>query len=259
MRPAAIWNAGDYAAAGDRWAQASADLALDLAAPGRAVLDLACGPGAFAIAAARAGARATGLDASPALLELARSRAAAAGVPVDWIEADMTAIPSPDDAFDTVASAFGCMFAPDPAAMAAEMVRVCRPGGTVAALAWTPESAFGRMGPLAADFLPSGPGASPVARWERPESVAELFARLPVDLVCTEHVVEVAWDGFDQAVYEISELNPAWLAVRAAVEPSGRWPELVGRLGGLFAAHGRHEGSRFVLPVPYLRSTAALR
>lgn len=255
----AMWSTGNYAAAGDRWARASVDLAAEVAAPGQRFLDLACGPGTLAIAAARIGANVTGLDASPTLLDLARSRAADAGLPVTWTEADMTQIPSADASFDTVASAFGCMFAPDSVAMAAEMVRVLRPGGTAAALAWTPESAFGRMSPMVAAYLPPGQGDSPAGRWARPDSVTALYADLPVDVTCTEHTVEVVWDDLDQAVYEINELNPVWLSIRAGVEPTGRWPELVGELRALLESHGRQGGGRFVLPLPYLRSVARLR
>lgn len=255
----AMWSAGNYAAAGDRWAQASVDLAAETASAGRRFLDIACGPGTLAIAAARIGAEVTGLDAAPALLALARGRAEDAGVPVTWVEADMTRIPSPDASFDTVASAFGCMFAPDAAAMAAEMVRVLRPGGTATALAWTPESAFGRTSPMVVPYLPPGAGESPAERWASPEKVAEVYADLPVDVTCAERTVEVVWDDLDQAVHEIIDLNPVWLSIRAGVEPTGRFPELVGELRELLASHGRDEDGRFVLPLPYLQSTATLR
>jgi 2-polyprenyl-3-methyl-5-hydroxy-6-metoxy-1,4-benzoquinol methylase len=85
MDAGALWSRGDYAAAGDRWAEASVRVAEAYAAPGEDVLDVACGPGVLAIAAAKAGARATGLDAAPALLDLAKARAAAAGAAVDWV------------------------------------------------------------------------------------------------------------------------------------------------------------------------------
>ncbi|RRS01391.1 class I SAM-dependent methyltransferase [Glycomyces terrestris] len=255
MDAGALWSRGDYAAAGDRWAEASTRVAEAHAAAGLDVLDIACGPGALAIAAARAGARVTGLDAAPALLDLARTRAEAAGVAVDWIEADMTALPVPDEAFDLVASAFGCMFAPDPEAMAAELVRVCRPGGRIAVLAWTPESAFGAMGPLAGAYLPGQGVGAPVHRWARADSVREVFAGLPVELESTVRTVNVVWADLDQAMSELTGGNPAWLAIRAGVEPTGRWPELESRLRELLAERGRTD-TWFTLPVDYLETVA---
>ncbi|HEX2143432.1 MAG TPA: class I SAM-dependent methyltransferase [Glycomyces sp.] len=257
MKPGEMWSQGDYAAVGDRFAAAARRLAETHVEPGTDVLDLACGPAPFAIAAAKAGARVTALDAAPALLDLARRRAGAAGLAVEWVEADMTAPPFEDEAFDLVGSTFGCMFAPDPAAMAAELVRLCRPGGRVAALAWTPDSAFGAMSPLARRFLPDDAGPSTVEHWNRPDSVAETFAAQPVRLASTVLAVDVVWDDLDQAMSEITGGNPAWLGIRAAVEPTGRWPELVADLRDLFDRMGHRDERGFVLPVDYLETVAA--
>jgi ubiquinone/menaquinone biosynthesis C-methylase UbiE len=257
VQPGTLWSMGDYASNGDRWAEASIRLSGELARPGQAVLDIACGPGPFAIAAAIAGAKVTGLDAAPALLDIAQRRARDAGVAVEWIEADMTAVPLDDETFDLVASAFGCMFAPDPEAMAAELVRLCRSGGRVAVLAWTPESAFGSMAPLVRPYLPNGGGGAPVERWARPESVKSVFAAQPVRLQFAPRTVDVVWNDLDHAVRDITEHNPAWLGIRAAVEPTGRWKDLESDLRGLLAARGREEPGRFVLPVEYLETLAA--
>lgn len=257
MQPGTLWSMGDYASNGDRWAAASRRLAEEAVRPGMAVLDIACGPGPFAIAAAQAGADATGLDATPRLLALAKQRAGGAGVAVDWIEADMTAVPLGDAAFDLVASAFGCMFAPDPEAMAAELVRLCRSGGRIAVLAWTPESAFGSMAPMVGPYLPGGGGGAPVERWARPENVRGVFAGLPVRLRSAVRTVDVAWDDLDHAVGDIVQNNPAWLGIRAAVEPTGRWSDLESDLRALLAAHGRNDSGGFVLPVDYLETLAA--
>ncbi len=248
---------GDYASNGDRWAEASVQLAAATARPGMAVLDIACGPGPFAIAAALAGAEVTGLDAAPALLALARKRARDAGAEVEWIEADMAAVPLGDASFDLVASAFGCMFAPDPEAMAAELVRLCRSGGRVAVLAWTPESAFGSMAPIVRPYLPGGGGGrAPVERWARPETAKGVFAAQPVRLQFAVRTVDVVWDDLDHAVRDITANNPAWLGIRAAVEPTGRWSDLESDLRALLAARGRAEPGRLVLPVDYLETLA---
>jgi SAM-dependent methyltransferase len=256
MQPGTLWSMGDYASNGDRWAEASLHLAGELARPGQAVLDIACGPGPFAIAAALAGARVTGLDAAPALLEIAQRRAWDAGAAVDWIEADMTAVPLDHATFDLVASAFGCMFAPDPEAMAAELVRLCRSGGRIAVLAWTPESAFGSMAPIVRPYLPDTGPAAPVERWARPENVKAVFAAQPVRLQFTVRTVDVVWDDLGHAVRDFTEHNPMWLGIRAAVEPTGRWNDLESDLSALLDAHGRKETGRFVLPVDYLETLA---
>lgn len=257
MRPGELWSKGDYASNGDRWAEASRRLAAATVRPDMAVLDIACGPGPFAIAAALAGAKVSGLDAAPALLELAGKRAREAGAEVEWIEADMTAVPLDDGAFDLVASAFGCMFAPDPETMAAELVRLCRSGGRIAVLAWTPDSAFGALAPLVRPYLPGGGGGSPVERWARPESVKAVFADQAVRLQFAVRTVDVVWDDLDHSVSDITENNPAWLGIRGAVEPTGRWSDLESDARELFAARGREEPDRFVLPVDYLETLAA--
>ncbi|MDA1361481.1 class I SAM-dependent methyltransferase [Glycomyces luteolus] len=256
MQPGTLWSMGDYAANGDRWAAASLELAVATVRPDMAVLDIACGPGPFAIAAARVGAQVTALDAAPKLLELAKQRAGDAGVAVEWIEADMTAVPLGDARFDLVASAFGCMFAPDPEAMAAELVRLCRSGGRIAVLAWTPESAFGSMAPMVRPYLPNGGGGARVERWTRPQNVKAVFAGQPVRLQFTVRTVDVVWDDLEDAVSDITEHNPAWLGIRAAVEPTGRWSDLESDLSTLLAARGRIEPGRFVLPVDYLETLA---
>lgn len=256
MPPAQLWSNGDYAAAADRWAAASCDLARDYTRPGGTVLDVACGPGALAIAAAEMGARATGLDIAPALLDIARQRSEAAGVEVDWVEADMTELPFPQGSFDLVASAFGCMFAPDPEAMAAEMLRVCGPAGTIVTLAWTPDSPFGRFWPMTAPYLPGAVPETPIEHWSRPEQATALFAGRAA-VTCTVLTVEPTWPTFEDAVHELCERNPAWLAIRSAVEPTGRWPQLLEEVRDHLATCGHTARDHFTVPVDYLRTVAA--
>lgn len=256
MQPGELWSLGDYAAAGDRWARASGRLAETQTRVGETVLDLACGPGPFAIAAARVGAKVTALDASGTLLDLGRARAEAADVSVEWVRADMTDVPLPDASFDLVVSVFGCMFAPEPEAMATELVRLCRTGGRIAVLAWTPESAFGAMAPMATRYLPPGGRGAPVERWSRPDDISEIFANLPVRLEFATRTVAVTWTGLDEAVDEITGHNPAWIMIRTAVEPTGHWGDLKTELRNLFASHGNHEAAGFTLPVDYLETIA---
>jgi len=113
--------------------------------PGSRVLDVGCGTGVVAVTAARLGAKVTGLDLTPELLEVARSNAATAAVTIDWHEGDAEALPFDDSAFDAVLSQFGHMFAPRPHVVVSEMLRVLKPGGTIAFSTWPPELYIGRM------------------------------------------------------------------------------------------------------------------
>src|SRR5918995_2140818 len=134
---------------------------------GTRVLDVAAGTGNASIPAALAGARVTASDLTPELLEAGRARAAAAGAEVeDWVEADAERLPFDDASFDVVMSAIGVMFAPHHQLAADELVRVCKPGGTIGLLSWTPEgmigSLFRTIGPFAP---PPPPGAQPPPLW----------------------------------------------------------------------------------------------
>src|SRR5207247_9336161 len=122
--------------------------AADLHAAWR-VLDVATGSGNAAIAAARHGCTAVGIDYVPSLLEQGRKRAAAEGLDIELLEGDAEALPFPDASFDAVTSVFGAMFAPNHAQAAAELLRVCRPGGTIALANWTPTGLIGEPFPAA--------------------------------------------------------------------------------------------------------------
>ena len=140
------WAGGDYAAVASRIVLVAERLvdAADLQA-GWHVLDVASGSGNAAIAAARLGCTAVGVDYVPALLERGRRRAAAEGLTSIMVEGDAEALPFADESFDAVISVFGVMFAPDQARAAAELVRVCRPGGTIALASWTPDGFIGEL------------------------------------------------------------------------------------------------------------------
>ena len=143
MDPRSDWRTQNYAAAAEQVGRVAERLLRSAGLePGMELLDVACGSGNATIPAARAGARATGLDPSPGLLEIARERAADAMVEVEWVEGDPAALPLGDASFDLVVSVFGHMFAPDHERAAAELRRVCRPGGAIAVACWTPGSAI---------------------------------------------------------------------------------------------------------------------
>lgn len=143
--------------------------------PGLRVLDVAAGSGNAALPAAQRGASVTASDLTPELLEAGRLRAEAEGLELDWVEADAERLPFEDGSFDVVMSAIGGMFAPNHQAVADELVRVTRPGGTIGLLSWTPEGMLGAlfrtMGPFAA---PPPPGAQPPPLWGSEEHLRGL-------------------------------------------------------------------------------------
>jgi SAM-dependent methyltransferase len=146
--------------------------------PGMDVLDVAAGTGNAAIPAAKQGARVTASDLTPELLDAGRRRAEAEaeGLELTWCEADAEQLPFGDASFDVVMSSIGAMFAPHHEAVAAELARVCRPGGTIGLLSWTPEGMVGAlfrtMGPFAP---PPPPGAQPPPLWGSEQHLHELF------------------------------------------------------------------------------------
>ena len=172
-----MWGAGNYAAVAEKITK-GADTVLERAgvAPGMDVLDVACGTGNATIPAAKAGARVTGLDFAPALLEIARERAADAMVEIDFVEGDAQELPFDDASFDRVVSCFGHMFAPDHERTAAEMKRVLRPGGAIAFACWTPGGGAGRMTRTVGELLPPPPpGTQPPILWGTEDHVRELM------------------------------------------------------------------------------------
>jgi SAM-dependent methyltransferase len=133
--------------------------------PGMKVLDVACGTGNQSIPAARTGAQVIGLDIAPNLLEQARERAKSENLKIEFIEGDAEKLPYPAAHFDVVLSMFGAMFAPRPEVVAAELKRVCRPGGLIAMGNWTPEGFVGQMFKITSQHAPPPPGMLPPSLW----------------------------------------------------------------------------------------------
>lgn len=164
---------------------------------GQRVLDVGCGTGVVSITARRLGAVVTGLDLTPALLERARENARIAGVDVEWHEGDAEALPFANDAFDVVLSQFGHMFAPRPEVAVAEMLRVLKPGGTIAFSTWPPELFVGRTFALVAKYMPAPPpGVAPPPLWGDPAVVRERLGAAVTNLV------------FDRARMTVPALSP---------------------------------------------------
>src|SRR5437773_2122970 len=147
------------------------------------VLDVACGTGVVAVTAARLGARVTGLDLTPELLERARENAQIAGVEIEWHQGDVEQLPFTDGTFDMVLSQFGHIFAPRPDVAIAEMLRVLKPGKTIAFSTWPPELCVGRLFALTGRYLPPPPpGVVPPHLWGDPKVVRERLGDAVKDL-----------------------------------------------------------------------------
>lgn len=144
--------------------------------PGMRVLDVACGTGNLAIPAAQAGADVTGIDIAPNLIEQANARAETKGLNAVFEVGDAEALPYEDTSFDVVMTMFGAMFAPRPDVTAAELKRVCKPGGLIAMANWTPEAFTGQMFKTAAQHVPPPPGMPSPILWGKEDVIQERFA-----------------------------------------------------------------------------------
>jgi ubiquinone/menaquinone biosynthesis C-methylase UbiE len=175
-RQQAAWSSGDYAVVGTTLQIVGEDLceALDLRA-GSKVLDVAAGNGNVALAAARRWCDVTATDYVPALLDRARQRAAADHLEINFQEADAEALPFADASFDAVVSTFGVMFTPDQDRAAAEMLRVCKPGGKIGLANWTPSGFIGQVFKTIGKHVAPPPGVKSPALWGTRERLAELF------------------------------------------------------------------------------------
>lgn len=184
-----VWASGDYAAVAARIPIISETLcdAADLRA-GTRVLDVAGGSGNTALAAARCGAEVVSLDYVPGLIERGRERARAEGLEIEFIEGDAQALPLPDAEFDAVISALGVMFAADHRRAAAELLRVVRPGGTIALASWTPEGFIGELLRTVGAHVPPPPGVSPPTLWGSEQHVRDLLGGAVTSLWATRRV-----------------------------------------------------------------------
>jgi SAM-dependent methyltransferase len=170
------WDTGDYARVGNTLVIMGELLceAVDLRG-GQRVLDVATGSGNTALSAARRGCDVTGIDYVPALIERARARATAEGLPIDFAVGDAEAIDAPDAAYDAVLSTVGVMFTADQERAARELLRVCRPGGKIGLANWTPDGYIGQMFRVVGRYAPPPSGLRSPLLWGTEERLRELF------------------------------------------------------------------------------------
>lgn len=190
----ATWMAGDYG----HFAKYLEPGALEILKrlnipPGTEMLDVACGAGQIAIPAARAGVRVTGIDIATNLVEQARNRAQAEGLAVRFDEGDAEMLPYEDQSFDLVVSLIGAMFAPRPERVAAELVRVTRPGGRIVMANWTPEGFVGQMFKTVGKYAPPSPLMSPPVKWGDETTARERFSEGIANLQLTKRLYTIEY------------------------------------------------------------------
>jgi SAM-dependent methyltransferase len=189
---------------------------LTLVASGKRVLDAAAGDGNVALAAARRGAEVDACDLSPRMAERGRARCPTAF----WRVADVQALPYDDGEFDAVLSSFGAQLAPDAREAAAELVRVCRPGGFVALAAWIPRGLPGRMDELVVPFAPLPDGVPPPDRWGVEEVVRRRLGPLLEDLQVRTRTLPLRFDSADAAFDAMVRQHPLDPEQREALRPA---------------------------------------
>jgi SAM-dependent methyltransferase len=224
----ATWAAGDYAAVAELIDEAPPRdlLARMELAPGQDVLDVATGTGNVAIRAAAAGAQVVGLDITPELFGTARRRAEEQDVTVDWLEGDAEELPFEDESFDRVLSTFGIQFAPRHEIVAEELARVCRPGGRIGLVNWTPQGQIGELFKIMGSYLPAPPDyASPPPLWGNEEHVRELFAGTGIELEFTRGMNPWHFDSAEHYVVFMETHYGPTLKARERLTAEGRWED----------------------------------
>jgi 2-polyprenyl-3-methyl-5-hydroxy-6-metoxy-1,4-benzoquinol methylase len=202
----AMWMTGDFGQVA-RHIETGAEEFIERLAlkPGVRLLDVACGSGNLSIPAARRGAIVTGVDIAANLLEQARARAESEGLTIQFDEGDAENLPYADASFDEIVSMYGAMFAPRPELVAAELARVCRPGGRIAMANWTPEGFIGQMFKIGAKYVPPPNMPSPL-KWGDEEIVRERLRDGIADLRLTPRMCTFKYSFSPAEVVEFFRL-----------------------------------------------------
>jgi SAM-dependent methyltransferase len=238
-RSRAVWAAGDFPTIATLIVEPSERIVqrLEIGA-GDEVLDVACGTGNSAIPAAEKGARVVALDLVPELLDVARRRAAEAGVDLELLEGDAEELPFEAESFDALISVFGVMFAPRHAVAAQEAARVVRPGGRIGLCSWTPEGSIGDFFRTVAGYAPPlPPDAIPPFMWGTEEHVRRLFDGTGVEFAFEREQVGFTFESTEEAVETYATKFGPIVALQSLIESQGRWGAFLDDLAALIERH----------------------
>jgi ubiquinone/menaquinone biosynthesis C-methylase UbiE len=251
-RQRGAWSSGDYAVVGTTLQIVGESLceALDLHS-GERVLDVAAGNGNASLAAARRWCEVVSTDYVPSLLERGRERAAAERLDIEFREADAEALPFDDGSFDVVVSTFGAMFAPDAPRVAAEMLRVCRPGGRIGLANWTPQGFIGQLFKTIGRHVPPPAGVASPALWGTRERIDELFRAQAVRIETASRHYAFRYRSPAHWLQVFRDFYGPVLKAFAALDDAGQ-TALAGDLFDLIGSYNRALDGSMVVPSEYL-------
>jgi ubiquinone/menaquinone biosynthesis C-methylase UbiE len=252
MRQKVAWSSGDYAVVGATLQIVGEELceALDLRS-GQKVLDVAAGNGNVSLAAARRWCDVVSTDYVPSLLERGRARASADGLTIEFREADAEALPFADGVFDAVVSTFGVMFAPNQERAAAELLRVCKPGGKIGLANWTPEGLIGQVFKTLGKHLPPPAGAKSPALWGTRDRLTAMFGGAAASIAIEPRVFNFRYRSPEHFLEVLKTYYGPILKAFAALDEA-RQEHLRVDLSALFARTNKADDGTMVAPSEYL-------
>lgn len=257
QRMRATWMAGDFGQIARYTAQCAEEFVDRLQLqPGTRVLDAACGTGNLAIPAAQRRAQVWGVDIAPNLLAQARERAAAEGLPAVFEEADVESLPYPAAHFDVVMTMFGAMFAPRPELAAAELTRICRPGGRLAMANWTPDGFVAKQFALGNRYVPPPEGIPPPVLWGDEHVVRERLSGYASAIQTTRRIASFDYPFPPSEIVQFfrTYFGPAQTAF-ARLDPDAQ-AAYARDLEQLWSEHNQASDGRTVVRAEYLEVIA---
>jgi SAM-dependent methyltransferase len=251
-RQQAAWSSGNYAIVGSTLQIVGEELceALDLKS-GSKVLDVAAGNGMASLAAARRWCEVTSTDYVPALLERGRARAEAEGMAIEFREADAENLPFADSSFDSVISTFGVMFTPNQDKAAAELLRVCKPEGTIGLANWTPDGFIGQVFKTLGKYLPPPAGTKSPALWGTRGRLGEMFDAGASSVKAQPRLFNFRYRSADHFLDVFKTFYGPVLKAFAALEPA-KQEQLRDDLFALIVRMNRATNGSMVVPSEYL-------
>jgi ubiquinone/menaquinone biosynthesis C-methylase UbiE len=256
----ATWSAGDFGQIAKSYAPGAAEFVTRLnLQPGERVLDVACGTGNLTLPAARSGASVTGQDFAPNLLEQAQAQAQAEGLTIQFDQNDAEALPYDDASFDTVITMFGAMFTPRPEVTAAELLRICRPGGRIVMANWTPGGFIGQMFKIVGKHVAPAPGMPSPLLWGDEATVRERFNGSVSELQLTPRLMTFSFPFTPSEVVEAFRryYGPTYKAF-GALDEKGQ-TALRQELEQLWSAHNQSQNGVTRVESEYLEVVAVRR